>query len=380
LRHRDLRLLHVIVDGKRRGGSVFASDLSAALAGLGIEQCVAALRQTDGVAVAFEPPVRILGTDKRLLPGLKIDPRVAVALAGVIHNWKPDVIQAHGGEPFKHILAADPRRRHPTVYRRIGGAPYWIKAGWRKIVHASLMRRAAMIIAVSDAVRQETIGLFGVDPVKIRTIPNAVSVARLDDSHDRAEIRRAFHVGAESFVSLSIGSLSWEKDPLCQLEVVDRVLRERSEAIHLFVGDGPMRREVSEAIARRGLSERCFILGSRANVADIYAASDVLLFASRPDGMEGMPATVIEAGMVGLPVAGFSIMGVPEVVRHGVTGLLATSGDIDGLTSHVLELACDPEKRRTMGRAARQHCRSLFDIRTVAPRYLRLYEEMRANG
>ena len=38
------------------------------------------------------------------------------------------------------------------------------------------------------------------------------------------------------------------------------------------------------------------VLGSRVDIGDLMAASDVMLFASRPNGMEGMPAVAIEAG------------------------------------------------------------------------------------
>ena len=67
-------------------------------------------------------------------------------------------------------------------------------------------------------------------------------------------------------------------------------------------------------------------LGSRADMGDVFAAADVVLFASRSDGMEGMPAVVIEGGMGGLPVAALAVAGVSEVVVDGQTGLLAPPG------------------------------------------------------
>ena len=88
-----------------------------------------------------------------------------------------------------------------------------------------------------------------------------------------------------------------------------------------------MRGQLEGEICQQGLRGRCLVLGERSDVGDLFAASDVFLFASRPDGMEGMPAAVIEAGMAGVPVAGYSIAGVPEVVEHGLTGLLAPRRD-----------------------------------------------------
>jgi glycosyltransferase involved in cell wall biosynthesis len=105
-------------------------------------------------------------------------------------------------------------------------------------------------------------------------------------------------------------------------------------------------------------------------------ASDVLLFASRTDGMEGMPATVIEAGMVGTPVAGYAVAGVPEVVVDGVTGFLVPPGDVDGLTERVVQLLGDEKRRKAIGESARERCLAHFEIQTVAPRYISLYEQV----
>jgi glycosyltransferase involved in cell wall biosynthesis len=89
---------------------------------------------------------------------------------------------------------------------------------------------------------------------------------------------------------------------------------------------------------------------------------------------EGMPACVIEAGIAGLPVAGYALAGVPEAVVSGDTGLLVPPGDRDALTSAVTELIADAELRRRLGGGARERCRAMFDIRRVAPMYHDVYE------
>jgi glycosyltransferase involved in cell wall biosynthesis len=92
--------------------------------------------------------------------------------------------------------------------------------------------------------------------------------------------------------------------------------------------------------------------------------------------MEGMPAALIEAGMAGLPAAGFAVAGAPEVIEDGRTGLLASSGDEEGLAGRVLELLEDDGRRRAMGTAARERCLARFEIRPIAGRYLALYDEV----
>jgi glycosyltransferase involved in cell wall biosynthesis len=176
-------------------------------------------------------------------------------------------------------------------------------------------------------------------------------------------------------VILSIGALTWEKDPLVHLEVSRRLAQQGMRAIHIFVGDGPLRPELELAIRRLGLEKRTLLLGSRADIADIVACGDVLLLASCT---EGMPATIVEAGVLGLPVVAFAVAGVPEVVIDGSTGLLAHPGDVQGLTDRVWRLVRDKAMARIMGERAARHCRRAFDVRIIAPQYLALYRELRS--
>lgn len=118
------------------------------------------------------------------------------------------------------------------------------------------------------------------------------------------------------------------------------------------------------------------MLGSRTDIPDLLAASDVLLVASRPDGMEGMPAVVIEAGMMGVPVAGYDIVGVSEVVVNNATGVLSPYGDVETLSANALRLFRDSDVRHSLGTEAQARCRSLFDIEVVASRYLALYQKV----
>ena len=89
-----------------------------------------------------------------------------------------------------------------------------------------------------------------------------------------------------------------------------------------------------------------------------------------------MPAVAIEAGISGLPVAGYDVAGLSEVVEDGTSGFLVPWGDVDGLALRVSKLLHDEELRRSMGSAGRDICRGRFDIRALAPRYMGVYREV----
>lgn len=105
-------------------------------------------------------------------------------------------------------------------------------------------------------------------------------------------------------------------------------------------------------------------------LALIYAASDLFVMASLEDNL---PSTVLEAMACGAPVAGFRTGGVPDLVEHGVTGLLAEAGDTLELGQAMEHLLTDKGLARSMGAAARARVEREFSQEAAAGRYLDLY-------
>jgi glycosyltransferase involved in cell wall biosynthesis len=368
-----MQVLHVVASEQRRGAEIFAADLVGALAKLGIDQRVAVLRPAPvGQAVEFAADVTVLGTGGRRVPGTGMEVGALRCLRTIVADWAPDLIQAHGGEALKHAVAATAPGGHPIAYRRIGSAPPWITRGARRAGYTWLLRRAARVVAVAEVVRRETIELFRLPAGHVVTIPNGVDAGRLTPSADRSAVRRRLGIPPGAGVVLSLGALSWEKDPHEHLEVTAPLLARQGDLVHLVAGDGPLRPALEATVHRRGLAGRVRLLGGRSDVPDLLAAADVLLFASRAEGMEGMPAIVIEAGMAGLAVAGYEVAGVAEVVENGATGLLVPAMRRERLTEAVSTLLRDGPRRLVMGRSARALC-ARFEIGAIAPRYLDLY-------
>ncbi len=368
-----LRVLHIITTGDRRGAEMFAADLIRALSASGVDQRVAVLRGSPPLPAGFEAPVAVLSSGRgRLIPGLRMDPRIAWRLRSLCRRWRPHVVQVHGGEPFKYA-ALVAGRRDRIVYRRIGLSPDRATRGLTGRTYRLLMRRCRMIVAVAEAVRRETIDAFGVAADRVVTIPRGVDPGRVGSPLGRKASRERLRIPLDAPVVISLGALSWEKDPLAQLVVMEGVRRVLPRSVHLIAGDGPLRHDVEQEADRAGLDGLARILGSRSDVADLLAAADVLLLASK---VEGMPGCVIEAGMSGLPVVSYAVAGVPEVVIDGETGFLVGPGEIGGLIDRTIELLQDPTQRARMGVAARDRCTAAYDIGVIAPKYLEIYEEV----
>jgi glycosyltransferase involved in cell wall biosynthesis len=370
-----VRVLHVIASGRRRGAEIFASDLIGALDRTGVSQRVVVLRDCPD-PIEFGAPTTNLGADGKEGPlhaVVGVNASAVLTLRRLIGRWHPDIVQAHGGEPLKHAVAATMAATSPPiVYRRIGAATPEISRGPRRATYGWLMRRAARIVAVADVLRREVVRTFHVPSANVVTIPNGVDLGRLLPARGREETRRALGLSPQSLAMLSVGALVWEKDPIAQVEIAARVVEENPLAVLLMAGEGPLRSQVEDGIRRRGLEGRVLMLGARDDVPDLLAACDLLLFASVS---EGMPACVIEAGVSGVPVAAFAVGGIPEVVEDEVTGVLAAPGDVDALAGLAAGLLNDPTRRSAIGSAARA-ASARFDIRQIGDRYLHLYASL----
>lgn len=371
----SLRVLHVVASNQRRGAEIFAGALMGTLNELGVEQRVAVLRSADPDGVRFPVPFVTLSDGGRPLPVLGLEVVAVRRLQAAVRDQRPDIVQVHGGEPLKLAVAAG--IRVPIVYRRIGGVPSWLASGPRRRVYGRLMRRVAAVVTVADSLREETIRVFGLPPTAVVTIPNGVDPPSLHPRRDPEAVRDELGIPWDAAVTVAVGALVPEKDPLAALDVMAPLLRDRPDAVHLVVGDGPLRAQVREWADASPRAGAVRVLGRRDDVGDLLHAADVLIFASPPGGMEGMPASLIEAGLCGLPVVGFDVAGAGEVVEDGVTGHLVPWGDPAGFRARLTGLLDDPAARKAMGDRAKERC-SRFDIAAVAPRYLDLYRKVTA--
>ncbi len=109
---------------------------------------------------------------------------------------------------------------------------------------------------------------------------------------------------------------------------------------------------------------------SAAQQALIYSAADMVVVPSREDNQ---PQVGLEAMACGTPVVGFQAGGIPEYVRDGTTGLIATLGDEAHLAERISWLANHEEAREHMGQRARLMMEKEFDVHRQSEKYLQLY-------
>ena len=149
---------------------------------------------------------------------------------------------------------------------------------------------------------------------------------------------------------------------------------------YLLVGDGADRKAVERIVAELRLSDVVELPGTvpHDEVVRRLGESDLFVLGCRQaaDGdRDGIPNVVAEAMAMGVPVAATDISGVPELVEHGATGMLAPCGDADALAEAMRRLLTDVELRRTVIPAARAKVEAVFDNRALIRRLAEIFRE-----
>jgi glycosyltransferase involved in cell wall biosynthesis len=105
----------------------------------------------------------------------------------------------------------------------------------------------------------------------------------------------------------------------------------------------------------------------------VYSAASCLLNTSLQDNL---PNTIMEAMACGTPAVGFEVGGVPDLIRHGQTGLLAPRGDIDAFRNSIVSLLSDAKRLEDMSVNCRRIAEEEYDLDIQARRYASLYKKM----
>lgn len=146
-----------------------------------------------------------------------------------------------------------------------------------------------------------------------------------------------------------------------------------------IVGEGPLRNVTEEWIADHGIADNVHLLGAlpQHEVATLMGQADIFVLPSivATDGqMDGIPVSLMEAMAAGKPVIASSISGIPELVKHEVSGLLVDAAHPERVAQAITRLVRDASLRERIGQAGQQKVRQSFDVRRNIATFMQLLD------
>jgi glycosyltransferase involved in cell wall biosynthesis len=209
-----------------------------------------------------------------------------------------------------------------------------------------MLRRSAVVITQTELERA-FLRRAGVPDQIMRTIGVGVTPAELEGG-DGARFRREQQIEPDQPVVLTIGTAAHDKGTPHVVQAMQRLWARGQQAV--WVQLGPLMAHFEQFYAALPASDRAHtrLLGFVPDTVrhDALAAASVFVLPSRTDSFG---IVYLEAWCYRLPVIGALAGGVPDVIDHGVNGLLVPFGDVDALASAIERLLNERELARAFG-------------------------------
>lgn len=138
----------------------------------------------------------------------------------------------------------------------------------------------------------------------------------------------------------------------------------------LFVGEGPELPKIQCKIKELGLCDRVHFLGKQDDIAHVISMADVLLL---PSEKESFGLVALEGMACGVPTVGTVAGGIPELVKHGETGFLASIGDTNQMAKDCIHLLTNPDLAERMRAACLKRARCDFSSEQTMANYEEIY-------
>ncbi len=299
------------------------------------------------------------------------DLRAFIAIRQTIRDYRPDIVHTHTAKAglLGRIAAATcrvPVRVH-TFHGHVlhGYFNRWVTRAVR-IIEGLLARQTSVLVTVGSQVRDDLIwaGIGRADQYVV--IPPG---AALEELPNRVSARGSLGLPIKQPVVLFVGRLTSIKRPDRLIEAIDLVLKRRPDVILAIAGEGDLLEETRVLAEPLGPSVR--FLGWRRDITCLYAAADCMVLTS---DNEGMPVTLIEAAMAGVPSVTTDVGSAQEVVLNEVTGIVVESS-ASAIADGLIRLL-DGDLRDKMGTAARARAESKFGTKRLVADHEALYERL----
>jgi glycosyltransferase involved in cell wall biosynthesis len=226
-----------------------------------------------------------------------------------------------------------------------------LRRSLRRGLERRVYRRADRVIVLSSAFRRLLVERYGVLPWRVRVEPPGVDLTRFTPG-DRAAAHARFGLSAPSFLAVCVRRLVPRMGLDTLIDAWAQLARELPPGALLFIaGEGPLRGDLEERLARRGVQDSIRLLGRIGDDAlvDLYRAADVGIVPTR--SFEGFGLVVIEAAACGTPTIVSRSGGLPEAVARLDPALVVPAGDASALAARVVRAAAGELPSREATRA-----------------------------
>ncbi len=341
---------------------------------------------TAGAEGSLEPAVRRAGIPFVLIPELvrpvhPVKDLVALwKLTGVLRRQNPDVVHTHSGKAGVLGRLAAHRAGVPVIVHHIHGPSFGPFQGplanW---IFREAERYAARVtthfVCSAEAMTRRYLAAGIGHPDQFTRVFSGFDLEPFVRSQNDPLLRSQLGLPPDAFVIGKLARLAPLKGHDDLLEALSRILPEIPQARLLFVGGGARRQQIESQARQMGLHTRVVFTGlvPPEAVARYVGVMDCLAHLSM---REALSRALPQALAAGKPVVAYDFDGADEVCLDGQTGFLVRTGDVQQASLRLLQLACDPQLRHTLGERGREYVQTHFSAGVLVDTLLNLYRQL----
>lgn len=165
----------------------------------------------------------------------------------------------------------------------------------------------------------------------------------------------------DPFRIICVGRVAPVKAHTVLVAAISRIVSRGKNVQLRIVGDGPSRKSLEADIRRLGVEQNVQLMGAQNHdrVLELYREADAFAL---PSFAEGVPVVLMEAMAMEIPCVATRIMGIPELIRDRIDGLLVDPADELALSDALETLMGDAALRRRLGEAGRRRVLEKYDL------------------
>ncbi len=240
----------------------------------------------------------------------------------------------------------------------------------RKLAAGFVIRRANAIRAVSQRMKWQLIGEFGVAEDKITVVPiytEAQSVKLKAQNHSLN-----LKTNKNKFVFLTVGRLVTVKNISLQIEAMAEVIKKYPQIELWIAGDGPERKGLEVLSFKLQVSGSVKFLGWRDDLEEFYIPADVFLLTSNS---EGWGLAVVEAASLNLPIIMTDVGLAGEIIKNNESGIIVPINNKGELIKAMVKLIEDEALSERLGTGAKKAILSLPNKEQTLELYMQSWQK-----
>ena len=315
--------------------------------------------------------IRIDGLGRSIKP--RADLYALFAIVKEIRRFKPDVIHTHTAKAgvvgrIASILSGHSSVRVHTFHGHLLHGYFGPgKTKFVILIEKFLAIFTHQLLAVGKQVQDDLIEVGIGNSNKFAVMPPGLQLAKVPSKH---EARAELGLNQSDIYCAFIGRITHIKRPDRFLDVVAKVKADGVKIKFLVAGAGQQLQYCQDRVTNEDLPVT--FLGWREDIEVVLAAADFVILTS---DNEGTPLSLIQAGMVGIPVVATNVGSTNEIVVNGKTGFL-TDLSVDQLVKAVTKLSGNSELRAQMGSEGREYSLARYGVVRLVRNHEDLYHEL----